>query len=114
MNTQGTKDKTNVEERLEVIIQKVEKSGWPDTDKEAFYAKMSEYLRSVVLPVVLNYAPETELQAMVGDKNKQTVDAYVSLLQQSFSNPKMFADLNSAFHSVLNDVDAALAKGGIV
>jgi hypothetical protein len=114
MNTQGTRDITKFEDRLEAIIRKVEESGWPDADKEVLYAQISQYLRSVILPIIVKYTPEAELKALSADTSKVSVDAFVALMKQPFGNPKMYEELNAMFHTVLDDVDTALTKGGIV
>jgi len=114
MNTQGTAQITNFEERLEAIVVKIEKSGWPDADKEALYAKISEYLHSIVKPIVVKYTPEAELKKLEAEPSKVTVEAYVELMKKPYSDPKMFEELNTTMHSVLDDVDTALIKGGIV
>lgn len=109
MNT--TTGQKPFEERLSDIVIRVEKSGWPDEDKEALYAKISEYLHSVVLPVVLKYTPGDELKGLVG---KATVDSFVALMKKPLTDPNMYKELNSTAHEVLDDVEIALSKGGIL
>ena len=100
------------EARFTDIVVRIEKSGWTDEDKEALYAKISEYLHSVVLPVVLTYTPNAELHALA-DNPKASVDEFVVLMKQPFSDPNMFEELNTTVHSVLDDVETALEKGGV-
>lgn len=99
------------EQRLSDIVIRIEKSGWTDEDKEALYAKISEYLHSVVLPVVLKYTPADELKDLAG---KATVDGFVALMKKPFTNPDMYKELNDTVHEVLDDIETALSKGGIV
>lgn len=101
------------EDRLTNIVVRIEKSGWTDEDKEAMYAKISEYLYSIVLPVVLKYTPNAELHALA-DNPKSSIDEFVVLMKKPFGDPNMYEELNSTVHSVLDDVETALSKGGIV
>jgi len=109
-----TKPSGKFEDRLANIVVQVEKSGWTDEDKEALYAKISEYLHGVVLPVVLKYTPNAELHDLANNPAKVTIESFIELMKKPFSDPKMFEELNSTVHSVLDDVDTALSKGGIV
>lgn len=101
------------EDRLTNIVIRVEKSGWTDEDKEAMYAKISEYLYEVVLPVVLKYTPDAEFKQMTATPSKVTIDAFLDLLRQPFTNPEMYKELDSTLQSVLDDVETALEKGGV-
>ncbi len=101
------------EDRLTDIVVKIEKSGWTDEDKNALYAKISEYLHSVVFPVILKYTPVAQLKEVAGDSSKDAVDAFVELMKTPLSDPKMAEELNTTIHSVLDDVETALSKGGI-
>lgn len=112
MNTQS--GQKPFETRLTDIVVRIEKSGWTDEDKEALYAKISEYLHSVVLPVVLKYTPADELKDLAGNPAKVTVDSFITLMRKPFNNPEMYEDLNTTVQSVLDDVETALSKGGIV
>ena len=107
------KPTANFEDRLTSIVLRVEKSGWTDEDKEAMYAKISEYLYSIVRPIVLKYTPDAELKEMAAAPSKVTIDAFVDLLRQPLTNPKMYEELNETIHSVLDDVETALQKGGV-
>lgn len=104
--------KKSFEDRLTDIVVRIEKSGWTDEDKEALYAKISEYLHSVVLPVVLKHTPNAEFRALTSNP-KATVDEFVSLLKTPYSDPSMYEELNSTMHEVLDDVETALVKGGV-
>ena len=108
------KPTANFEDRLTSIVMRVEKSGWTDEDKEAMYAQISEYLHSIVLPIVLKYTPEAELKTLANDGSKVSIDAFVDLLRQPYSNPKMYEELNETIKIVLDDIESALSKGGIV
>jgi len=107
------KPTANFEDRLTSIVMRVEKSGWTDEDKEEMYAKISEYLYSIVLPVVLKYTPDAQLKEMAASPSKVTIDAFIDLLRQPLSNPTMYDELNKTVHSVLDDVETALQKGGV-
>ena len=109
MNTKNQ----SFEDRLTDIVVKIEKSGWTDEDKEAMYAKISEYLHSVVMPVLLKYTPADELKDLATNPAKDTVEAFVEVMKKPLSDPKMAEELNATVHSVLDDVETALSKGGI-
>lgn len=112
MNTKSSEKP--FEERLTDMVIRIEKSGWTDEDKEALYAKISEYLHSVVLPVVLQFTPPEELKDLANTPGKASVDAFVELLKKPLTNPAMYEELNKTVQSVLDDVETALSKGGIV
>lgn len=78
------------------------------------YAKISEYLHESVLPVILEYTPSEEVKALAADASKLTVDAYIELMKKPLSNPEMYEALNTTTQEVLDDIEAALSKGGIV
>lgn len=101
------------ESRLTDIVVKIEKSGWTDEDKEAMYAKISEYLHESVLPIILQHAPSEEVKAMAADASKATVDSYIELMKKPLSDPKLYEELNTATQEVLDDIETALSKGGI-
>lgn len=107
------KPKAALDDRLTSVVMRVEKSGWTDEDKEAMYAAISEYLHDIVLPIVLKYTEGAELKQMAGDPSKVSVDAFIDLLRQPLTDPKMYEELNNTAQSVLDDVEAALAEGGI-
>lgn len=109
MNTK----QANFEDRLTDIVVKIEKSGWTDEGKNALYAKISEYLHSVVLPVLLKFTPVDELKDLANNPAKDTVDAFVEVMKKPLSSPKMAEELNATIHGVLDDVETALSKGGI-
>ena len=108
----NTKNAT-FEDRLTDIVVQIEKSGWTDEDKNALYAKISEYLHSVVMPVLLKYTPADELKDLATNPAKDTVEAFVEVMKKPLSDPKMAEELNATVHSVLDDVETALSKGGI-
>lgn len=101
------------EERLTDIVVAIEKSGWTDADKEALYAKISEYLHSIVLPIILKYTPQAELTSLSNDPSKVTIESFLELMKKPFTDPKMYEELNTTVHEVLEDVETALSKGGI-
>lgn len=101
------------EDRLTDIVVQIEKSGWTDEDKNALYAKISEYLHSVVLPVMLKYTPVDDLKDLATNPAKDTVEAFVEVMKKPLSDPKMAEELNATVQSVLDDVETALSKGGI-
>lgn len=103
----------NFEDRLTGIVVQIEKSGWTDEDKNALYAKISEYLHSVVLPVILKYTPVSELKDLAASPAKDTVVSFVEVMKKPLSDPKMAEELNTTIHHVLDDVETALSKGGI-
>lgn len=109
MNTK----QASFEDRLTDIVVKIEKSGWTDEDKNALYAKISEYLHSVVLPVLLKFTPVDELKDLANNPAKDTVDAFVEVMKKPLSDPKMAQELDATVHDVLDDVETALSKGGI-
>ncbi len=109
MNTKQAK----FEDRLTDIVVKIEKSGWTDEDKNALYAKISEYLHSVVLPVLLKYTPVADLKELASNPAKDTVESFIALMKKPLSDPKMSEELNATIHGVLDDVETALSKGGI-
>ncbi len=110
MNTQ----QKSVEERLTDIVIRVEKSGWTDEDKEAMYAKISEYLHTSALPVLLKHIPAEEVKAAASDVSKATIENYVELMKKPLSDPKLYEEVNAEFQTLLDDVETALSKGGIV
>lgn len=101
------------EDRLTDIVVQIEKSGWTDEDKNALYAKISEYLHSIVLPVILKYTPVSELKDLAASPAKDTVASFVEVMKKPLSDPKMAEELNATIHDVLDDVETALSKGGI-
>lgn len=105
--------KPSFEDRLSAIVLRVEKSGWSDEDKEALYARISEYLHAIVLPVVLKYTSADELKALASVSPKEHIDAFVHVMQKPFGNPEMYAELKETMDVVLDDVETALSKGGI-
>lgn len=109
-----SKKSASFEDRLSDIVVRVEKSGWTDEDKEALYAKISEYLRDVALPVITKYMPANELHALASSSSKVTIDTYIEFMKKPYSNPEMYKELYKELQSVLDDVDTALSKGGIL
>ncbi len=107
------KPTANFEDRLTQIVVRIEKSGWSDEDKNAMYVAISEYLHNIVLPVVLKYTPEAELKSMADSPSKVSVDSFIDLMRQPLTDPKMYEELNSTVHTVLDDVETALEKGGV-
>jgi hypothetical protein len=109
----NSKTKKPFEERLSDIVVRIEKSGWTDEDKNALYAKISEYLHGVIAPVVLKYTPQDELMALSDKADKVSIDEFITLMKKPFSNPRIADDLNATVQAVLDDVEVSLEKGGI-
>lgn len=105
---------TSIEDRLIDIVGQIETSKLSNDDKEELYGAISRSLHSIVLPILLKYVSAEELKDLTANPTKVTVESYIELMKPALTNVEAFKELQLVSNDVLNDVETALQKGGIV
>lgn len=102
-----------MEEKLKAIITKIEQSDLTDQEKEELYTSISEGLHATVLPVLLKYMPQDQVDEVTNHPNTLTVDRYVQLVSDAVKNEAALPEIAGKMDSLLVEVNMLLAKEGI-
>lgn len=102
-----------MDDKLKGIITKIEQSDMTDQEKEELYAAISEGLHATVLPVLLKYMPQSEVDDITNNPDTLTVDRYVQLVSDAVKNEAALPEIAGKMDSLLVEVNMLLAKEGI-
>lgn len=102
-----------MEDKLRVLVTKIETSPLLDSDKEQLYALISRGLQMTVLPVLLKYIDQTKLKDLSNNPDKVTVDAYIELITEAVKDGKALLEINSTMEGLLDEIGEALIKAGV-
>lgn len=102
-----------MDDKLKGIITKIEQSDMTDDEKEQLYAVISEGLHATVLPVLMKYMPQNEVNDVTNHPDTLTVDRYVQLVSDAVKNEAALPEIAGKMDSLLVEVNMLLAKEGI-
>lgn len=102
-----------MEEKLKEIITKIEQSDLTDQEKEELYTAISEGLHATVLPVLVKYMPQDQVDEITNHPETLTVDRYVQLVTEALKNEAAGKEIPAAMEGLLVEINRLLAKEGI-
>lgn len=102
-----------MEDKLKAIITKIEQSDLTNPEKEELYAAISEGLHATVLPVLLKFMPQDQVNDITNNPNTLTVDRYVQLVSEAVKNEQALPEIARSMDALLVEVNRLLAKEGI-
>lgn len=102
-----------MDDKLKGIITKIEQSNLTDQEKEELYAVISEGLHATVLPVLMKYMPQNEVNDVTNHPDTLTVGRYVQLVSDAVKNEAALPEIAGKMDSLLVEVNMLLAKEGI-
>jgi hypothetical protein len=103
-----------MDNKLQAIIAKIERSTLTDAEKEELYAAISEGLHATVLPVLLEYMPQDQVRGIVNNPETITVDRYVELVGEAVKDKAVMPKISKKMDALLVEVNRLLANEGIV
>lgn len=102
-----------MEEKLKVIVTRVEQSKLSEEDKAELYATISEGLQATVWPILLRYMPKEQLEFLAADKGRVTVESYAKLIEDTIKDGEALKEIERLMNEVLSEVDKALKEEGV-
>lgn len=102
-----------MEDKLKAIITKIEQSDLTDQEKEELYTTISEGLHATVLPVLVKYMPQDQVDDVTNHPDTLTVDRYVQLVSDAVKNGAAMPEIAKFMDAFLVGVNSLLAKEGI-
>lgn len=84
-----------------------------DSEKEELYAAISEGLHATVLPVLVKYMPQDQVDEVTNHPETLTVDRYVQLVSEAVKNEAAMPEIASKMDALLAEINSLLAKEGI-
>lgn len=102
-----------MEDKLKGIITKIEQSDMTDQEKEELYTVISEGLHATVLPVLVKYMPQNQVDDVTNHPETLTVNRYVQLVSDAVKNEAAMPEIANKMDALLVEVNSLLAKEGI-
>lgn len=99
-----------MEEKLTAILTRIEQSSLSDEEKVQLYALISESLKASIWPSLISSMPKDQLQELISQPGKATVEAYKKLIDESIMDEKTLASIEKVTDRLLEEVDAALKE----
>lgn len=103
----------DMEAKLKALVERIEKSKLSETDRAELYATISEGLQATVWPVLLQYMPKDQLEALAADTSKVTVESYGKLIEDTIKDGEALKEIDGLMNEVLSEVDKALQEEGV-
>ncbi len=102
----------DLETKIKALITRIEDSGYPDEDKEEIYQTISGGLHDIVLPTLLHYVPQEEIEIIA---NAPTVDAdaYEQLLIDTATKTEAIPEMQTFMHQFIDQMGEELSKHDI-
>ncbi len=102
-----------MEDKLKTIVTKIEQSDLNDQEKEELYTAISEGLHATVLPVLVRYMPQDQVNDVTNNPDSLTVERYVQLVSDAVKNEAALPEIAAKMDELLVEVNSLLAKEGI-
>lgn len=102
-----------MEDKLRVIVTKIESSDLLESDKNHLYGIISLSLQETVMPILLRFMRKDKLLALANNPYKVTVDGYVDLIKETVKDGKALEEINQTMVEMLTEVEKALQEEGI-
>lgn len=102
-----------MEDKLKSLITKIEQSDLTDQEKEELYTAISEGLHATVLPVLVKYMPQDQVDEVTNHPDTLTVDRYVQLVSDAVKNEAALPEIANKMEGLLVEINSLLAKEGI-
>lgn len=103
-----------MEDKLRVLLAKIEASDLTDEQKDKMLSILVDELQAVVLPVLLNYVDASKLETLANSEQKVTVESFIDLMKEAIGNPAALPDLSAAMEQVLADYEVVMKEGGLL
>ena len=102
-----------MEDKLTQLVTRVERSNLTDAEKEELYGAISEGLHATVLPVLVKYMPQDQVNEVTDKPETLTIDRYVQLVSGAVANKEAMPEIAKAMDGLLTHIDGLLSKEGM-
>jgi hypothetical protein len=102
-----------MDDKLRVLIAKIEQSDMTDDEKEGVYTVISDGMRALVLPILVKYMPQDQVTELTNSPEQITVDRWVALVEAGLQNEQAQKEIPNVLDKLLVEVTSLLAKEGI-
>ena len=102
-----------MDDKLRVLIAKIEQSDMTDDEKEGVYTVISDGMRALVLPILVKYMPQDQVTELTNSHEQITVDRWVALVEAGLQNEQAQKEIPNVLDKLLVEVTSLLAKEGI-
>lgn len=99
-----------MEERLNSILARIEKSGLSEEDKIKLYGIISESMKAAIWPSLVSRMSKDKIDSLGKASGKDTVYAYIALIEEATKDEKALDEINETLGKLLDEVDAALKE----
>jgi len=102
-----------MEEKLKMIVGKIEDADIPDSDKERLYVLIRHALQASVVPVLVSKLPKDRLRVFTHNLSTLTPDAYVRFIADAVLAEGTLEQITESMSGILGEIDAALTDAGV-
>lgn len=99
-----------MDDKVKALVTRIELSNLPEGEKETIYQEIATSLRSVVWPVIIKYAPKTELQDLAQHPSKVTVETFGDLIEKSITDGQALKEIDELMNKILDKFDTILTE----
>jgi hypothetical protein len=99
-----------MEEKLQVLVDKIKNSSLKDDDKEYYFKLLHDVIAGLVWPVLVRYMDEGELKRLASNPAEVTAESYESLLSKALVDGKAMEELNMMVEEVIDDMEERLGS----
>lgn len=102
------------EERLRLIVTKIESSLLSTKEKYQLYAAIRATLQTVVSPAVARHLSAEKVVELEKDLEAITPDKYIDLISTAYLKPEFYHDLEELFSVALQSVEITLKEHHVI
>ena len=99
-----------MEEKIKAILARIEASNLEEQDKVKLYAVISESLKAAIWPTLLANMPKSELEVLVKNPGKATVESYLRLIEEATKDDKVLDEVNTVLDTLVTEIDTVLTE----
>ena len=102
------------EEKLQLLITKIEGSSLSIEDRSLIYAKIRDGFRSAIFPVIVKNLSQEELQKLHRDLDHVTPQKFLSLISSAFSTKQIYKDMDELLLKIIYNYEKLLKEERVI
>jgi hypothetical protein len=102
-----------MDDKLQLLVTRIEQSGLPENDKLDLYIKIREGLQSMVWPVMIKFMPKDRLETLSKDPSQITIESYGDLIKETIKDGQALKEIFGIMDTMLDAIEKTLTEQGV-
>ena len=99
-----------MEQKFKAMVERIEASKLPQSDKIKLYAVIVEGLKASIWPALISHMPKDQLDALAKAPSKASLESFGKLLEDTVGDGTVLAEVDTVMNKLLDEVSAALEE----